>query len=791
MGGNRFAALADGVPAAAAPAARSRARDPLDRLPFLPVPRAPPASHRGSSRRVRQRHRAAWRESTVVNGVIAGLCELSHGSGSSARPSYSQASVDDRREVERLRVRVREYLGRQDRHSAPQTARAAWARLVRDPGIGYSGLRRGDVVPLCVDKLALPEVRKRLRLASTERAGRFVRGWRELMLLPADEVPSPEVITATRSYGDPSLRGGALVKLGLRLLKSGMAVPGRKILPYGVRMFAVHKRDDEQRLVFDMRRGNLYFRRPPACEMASLETLAALDLSSAAVGDGALHAFAGDVPDYFYRLQLPDEMVGLFWVDGLEGCAFDELRAAALDAGYPSALFDGGEALCLVVPCMGFSWAPLLAQLTLEEILDGTSALAGSQVVHHKAAPPGLAVMEPSRAQLHWAYIDDYGGVCVEPTAEGARRKAQRAGAAVRGALEAKQLGAHKEQCDTALTVLGGEFELDARRIVPKHGSFGELVLATHYAASDGARVSAHELEMLLGKWAWFLLLRRGLFSCLDQAYHWVQDRRGQGHRDEVIKLWHADDDPPYGWRPGFDAGLGRRALRAKFEVATLPLRVRRELRLLCRLAPFVSADLSWSWWGEVSMVDAGPEGVAVVVADVGEAAARGVGSAYLGAGWKRFEDGVRPPPDIDAALLGPQTAWRVAFTCSQVCPEHNNVSEFRAGLAAVRRLVRNRGCRGCRVVIATDSLVALGVASKGRSSSRPLLFQARRLAALTLFAEITPVWPYVPSEWNLADAATRGGRRVGVHHETASKAGDRGRSHIAEIRGPWAVVWC
>jgi hypothetical protein len=661
---------------------------------------------------------------------------------------------------------------------------------VREQGTGYDGCRRGDIVPLKVEQLAIPHVQTRLKLESTERAGGFLREWRELMLQRPGDSPTLSMVANTGSYGDPSLRGRTLVKLGLRLLKSGMAVPGCKLLPHGVRMFAVHKRDCEQRLVFDLRRGNLYFRDPPACEMASIETLAALDLSPGTVGEGSLHAFAGDVPDYFYRLQLPADMVGVFWVDGLEGSLFENFREAACRDGYPASKFDGCEALCLAVPCMGFSWAPLLAQLTLEEILDSTPDFAASQVVHHKGVPPALQVGLPGRSRFHWAYIDDYGGVCAERTAERARSAAQQAGAAVRAELEAHGLDAHKEQVGEALTVLGAEFELAGRRIVPKQPSFAELVLATQHAAKEGSLVSAHQLEMLLGKWAWFLLLRRELFCCLNGAYHWVQDIRDGAEREVSHRCWEAIEDPPFGWSPVQDTAFHARVRDVKYKPRLLPLQVRRELRQLCRLAPFVSADLSWAWWGEVSMVDAGPEGCAVVVADVGEDFAREVGTPYLGAGWKRYPDGVRPPPDITIDALAPDVPWRLAFARDFQYDEHNNVRELWSGLAALRRLVRNRQCRRRRVVVASDSFVAMGVAGKGRSSSPPLLFLARRLAAVTLFGELRSVWPYVPSEWNLADAGTRGVRRVGVHYETAAKASSRGRVHIADIRGPAAVAW-
>ena len=74
----------------------------------------------------------------------------------------------------------------------------------------------------------------------------------------------------------------------------------------------------------------------------------------------------------------------------------------------------------------------------------------------------------------------------------------------------------------------------------------------------------------------------------------------------------------------------------------------------------------------------------------------------------------------------------------------------------------------------------------KGRSSCAPLLFHARRIAAPCLFAELRVSGRYVPSEWNIADAGSRGVRRVGVLQETARK--ERAWAPIETLR-PGAVV--
>jgi len=81
------------------------------------------------------------------------------------------------------------------------------------------------------------------------------------------------------------------------------------------------------------------------------------------------------------------------------------------------------------------------------------------------------------------------------------------------------------------------------------------------------------------------------------------------------------------------------------------------------------------------------------------------------------------------------------------------------------------------RTLVATDSFVCRGVMGKGRSSSEPLLYLARQSAAQSLFADLRICRRYVPSEWNLADSASRGRATVGVARDTAAKAKFAGKS--------------
>ena len=109
---------------------------------------------------------------------------------------------------------------------------------------------------------------------------------------------------------------------------------------------------------------------------------------------------------------------------------------------------------------------------------------------------------------------------------------------------------------------------------------------------------------------------------------------------------------------------------------------------------------------------------------------------------------------------------WHLVFEGRWKEPEHNNILEARAALAALRHASRVRENWGTRVLFFTDSLVTLGAFSKGRSSVHALLQLCRRVAAISLATGIRPAWRYVPSELNFADGPSRQ-EAVGVAIDT------------------------
>ena len=87
----------------------------------------------------------------------------------------------------------------------------------------------------------------------------------------------------------------------------------------------------------------------------------------------------------------------------------------------------------------------------------------------------------------------------------------------------------------------------------------------------------------------------------------------------------------------------------------------------------------------------------------------------------------------------------------------HINILEAQGLNLGLAWFLRRPERHNRRVVVLLDSRVALGGASKGRSSSGPLLRALRRTTALTLAGQLQPYYVYISSGEMPADAPSRG----------------------------------
>lgn len=98
---------------------------------------------------------------------------------------------------------------------------------------------------------------------------------------------------------------------------------------------------------------------------------------------------------------------------------------------------------------------------------------------------------------------------------------------------------------------------------------------------------------------------------------------------------------------------------------------------------------------------------------------------------------------------------WTTAFCHKWKRKEHINALEATTAVLALEWAVSFEIC-GHRIVLLSDSLVANGALSKGRSSSARLCLACRRFAALSVAHDVDAVICHVPSSLNPAEGPSR-----------------------------------
>jgi hypothetical protein len=173
------------------------------------------------------------------------------------------------------------------------------------------------------------------------------------------------------------------------------------------------------------------------------------------------------------------------------------------------------------------------------------------------------------------------------------------------------------------------------------------------------------------------------------------------------------------------------------------------ELFVAACMSPLFTASLASSWYGDVVCTDASSTGLGVVTAHVPpalvETAARDSGSLV-------------PKSDhamaVDRAVL--DRVWTTVVSARWHAPEHINALEVRAVSTAIRRVLSSPLSSRCRLLVISDSQVAVGALAKGRSSSHVLHRRLRPVSALLLASGIQLYLRWVASADNPADGPSR-----------------------------------
>ena len=123
-----------------------------------------------------------------------------------------------------------------------------------------------------------------------------------------------------------------------------------------------------------------------------------------------------------------------------------------------------------------------------------------------------------------------------------------------------------------------------------------------------------------------------------------------------------------------------------------------------------------------------------------------------------RLDLGVAYRPDaIIRTTVDPRRwVWKVAQAWRWKRAEHINLLELRAILRTLEWRSRSSSFHSCRFLHLSDSQICLSVLVKGRSSSRKINRILRRICALCLALNLYPLWAWIASKLNPADAPSR-----------------------------------
>jgi hypothetical protein len=114
-----------------------------------------------------------------------------------------------------------------------------------------------------------------------------------------------------------------------------------------------------------------------------------------------------------------------------------------------------------------------------------------------------------------------------------------------------------------------------------------------------------------------------------------------------------------------------------------------------------------------------------------------------------------REPPKM-SRVWDTESRWKLTWRGRWRMKEHINVQELRVISKIIRRASLDKGMWGKRILLGTDSKVALCCVWKGRSSSPALLRQCRMICGLSLSLQIQLYARWIESERNHADGTSR-----------------------------------
>jgi hypothetical protein len=369
------------------------------------------------------------------------------------------------------------------------------------------------------------------------------------------------------------------------------------------------------------------------------------------------------------------------------------LPIRARDVGLHSLFGDIWIHPCCATMPMGWNHAVHAAQLAHNNILDTRTLLSS----HDRITSSSDLPINRTR---HGAYIDDL-IICGPDREDVASKQLQYMHTMTTLGLPPKLSKVIYPSCD-GVECLGLDFHGISHTIglaAPKlHRLIGQTLSLLSRFECTGI-----ELAAVVGKWSWAILCSRPAFSAFNAVYRFIQ--YAQRRR---FTIWES---------------------------------VRRELHTIIGLAPLLTSSLSSPWFKRSVASDASSLGLGVVSAVLDQDVIMRLASA--------------PPISPEPVNPGP-ASWSTIMSHQWGRQEHINVLELRAVSSAVRWVLSHPQSLCRRLLLLSDSQVAVGALSKGRSSSFQILRRLRFITAHVLAGGLQLYSRWIDSASNPADGPSR-----------------------------------
>ncbi|CAK0798858.1 unnamed protein product, partial [Prorocentrum cordatum] len=443
-----------------------------------------------------------------------------------------------------------------------------------------------------------------------------------------------------------------------------------------------------------------------------------------------------DVEACFYRMRAPPGMEEVFVLPPLDCGALRRVRPD---------IAVGGDVTCsplLIVLPMGWNWSLFFCQEMVTQCVQ-RAGYPPSRIIEDKRATPSLVGQTAAAV-----YVD---GVAVIGTQSA--QTVQDCRSIAESLLAVGLVTKDMELPQDEQPFTGLIFEKGSGRISLSRSRIWRIRRAFQFAA-EADKLTGAQMRMLLGHYTWAAMLRRPLLSVFAACYSFAEKAGDMA------------------WRPWATVRHELRLGAALVAMAFVDLRRPVAATVLAtdasggaRQGRSLAPDLAPPGLESATAGDHG--GFGVVSREVPRCAV--AAALQLSERW-RFKTldflGARASAlglkeeqkfyEIGKSILGSQEDWKVCFYGRFNRAADIVILEGEALVMGVRHFVRNTANHGRRLLLLCDKMGLVLASGKGRSSVPSLNLVLRRLAAISIFANIDITVRWIPSELNPADAPSR-----------------------------------